>query len=51
MTTNPKPGSQPDPSDMSDAFGRDGEDPEAAKTNHNHSEEADEEASRLGDFA
>jgi hypothetical protein len=51
MTTNPKPGSQPDPGDMSDAFGVNGEDSEAAKTHPHPSEEAEEEISRLGNFA
>jgi hypothetical protein len=51
MTMSPKPGNQPDPNDMSDAFASDD-----AASAHNHpdpaaEDEAEEEADRLGNFA
>ena len=49
MTINPKPGNQPDPDDMSDAFANDGDVMNPATPQPNLAEE--EEAAKLGDFA
>lgn len=48
MTINPKPGNQPDPDDMSNPFEHDGNANDPATT---HPDLAEEEATRLGDFA
>ena len=49
MTTKPKPGNQPDPTDMSGTFGAGPETQDIPDTQH--SLEQEEEAARLGDFA
>ena len=46
--TNPRPGNQPDPDDMSGGFEKEGEAGEPATT---QPELEEEEADRLGDFA
>ena len=48
MTINPKPGNQPDPGDMADAFENDGDANSPATA---HPDLAEEEAETLGDFA
>jgi hypothetical protein len=51
MSGDPKLDTQPDPNDRSNAFGIDRAEPEAANTHPNASEDAEEEAERLGNFA
>lgn len=51
MTINPKPGNEPDSNDMSGALEVDGEAQHHSTTLPHLSEEAEEEAARLGDFA
>ena len=51
MTIDPKPGNEPDTKDMSGALDGDGEAQHHSTTLPNLSEEAEEEAARLGDFA
>lgn len=50
MTINPKPGNQPDPNDVSDAFENDS-DANNPATSHPNPAEEEEEAAKLGDFA
>jgi hypothetical protein len=50
MTTNGKPGNQPDPGDMSGAFEADGEAGNAAEADAKLAAE-EEVAAKLGDFA
>ena len=50
MTMIPKPGNQPDPDDMSGTF-ENGDAANEPATTHPNSEEAEEVAARLGDFA
>jgi hypothetical protein len=50
MTIKPPPGNRPDTSDMSGPLEKDGESTNAAPS-HASSEDEEEEAARLGDFA
>ncbi len=50
MTIKPTPGNQPDTNDMADSFANDAESKKGSPAIPN-SEEAEDEAARLGDFA